>query len=113
MTRWSTFSRAGSRHTAIGTRNWLWRLDGSSCAHVIYQTSGGRVQPTRLLAKVDIDAPPSRRSSSHPLSRELRIKVVLFGFAILQGSVVEATVEYNFRDAIYDAAFSWFKLKPG
>lgn len=50
--------------------------------------------------------------STHPLARELRLRLLTFGFTILQGSRQEAVVEHIARDLLYDAAFSWFELQP-
>ena len=52
-------------------------------------------------------------SSTHQLARELRMRLLSFGFCILQGSQVEATIEFNFRATLYDAALSWFGIRAG
>ncbi|PLW12578.1 hypothetical protein PCASD_16853 [Puccinia coronata f. sp. avenae] len=46
----------------------------------------------------------------HPLSRELRIRLLIFGFSICQGSRMEENVEHLLRDLSYHAAFDWFSL---
>ncbi|KAM0792098.1 hypothetical protein ACM66B_004802 [Microbotryomycetes sp. NB124-2] len=51
--------------------------------------------------------------STHQLTRELRMKLVSFGFCVLQGSRLETAVEYNLRAKLYDAALSWFASPPG
>ena len=53
-----------------------------------------------------------RHWSTHPLSRELRTKLVAFAFCIVQATRAEAVIEYELRKAAYDAAFSWYSLKP-
>ncbi|KAK4048808.1 phosphatidylinositol-4- kinase [Microbotryomycetes sp. JL201] len=51
--------------------------------------------------------------STHQLTRELRMKLVSFGFCVLQGSRLETAVEFNLRNKLYDAALSWFATPPG
>lgn len=41
------------------------------------------------------------------------MRLVSFGFVILQGSQAEAAVEFNFRTTLYDAALSWFGIRAG
>lgn len=48
--------------------------------------------------------------SKHPLSRELRIRMLIFGFSICQGSRMEENVEHLLRDVCYHASFDWFSL---
>lgn len=50
--------------------------------------------------------------STHPLSRELRLKLLTFGFTLLQGHRMEATIEHHVRDLLYDASLSWFEQNP-
>ncbi|SPO37665.1 related to phosphatidylinositol-4-kinase [Pseudozyma flocculosa] len=50
--------------------------------------------------------------STHPLSREVRFSLVLFGFELLQGSRAEGLVEHQLRDALYRIAFAWFAAAP-
>ncbi|KDE03986.1 hypothetical protein MVLG_05555 [Microbotryum lychnidis-dioicae p1A1 Lamole] len=51
--------------------------------------------------------------STHQLAREIRMRMLSFGFCVLQGSELESAVEYNFRDSLYEAAMTWFELPPG
>ncbi|CAH7669300.1 hypothetical protein PPACK8108_LOCUS3895 [Phakopsora pachyrhizi] len=44
----------------------------------------------------------------HPLSRELRARLIIFGFSICQGSRMEDSVEHLLRGQCYSAAFNWF-----
>lgn len=41
------------------------------------------------------------------------MRLLAFGFCVLQGSQLETGVECNLRDALYDAALSWFAIPPG
>lgn len=50
--------------------------------------------------------------STHPLSRELRLRFVAFGFCLLQGTRLESVTEYSLRSELYNAAFGWFSVKP-
>ncbi|KAK4686496.1 phosphatidylinositol 4-kinase A, partial [Tremellales sp. Uapishka_1] len=50
--------------------------------------------------------------STHPLAREVRFSLLLFGFQILASSRMEALLELRFRDRLYQAAFSWFSVRP-
>ncbi|GAA5990506.1 hypothetical protein JCM11641_007742 [Rhodosporidiobolus odoratus] len=52
------------------------------------------------------------RWSKHPLSRELRLRFLSFGFCILQGSRLESVEEYGFRAKLYDALLRWFNGRP-
>lgn len=46
----------------------------------------------------------------HPLSRELRTRLLIFGFSLCQGSRLEDNVEYLLRESAYRASFDWFSL---
>jgi len=50
---------------------------------------------------------------THPLARELRTRLVSFGFCVVQASRLEATVEFNMRQSLYAAALAWFALRAG
>ncbi|KAG0144911.1 hypothetical protein CROQUDRAFT_46568 [Cronartium quercuum f. sp. fusiforme G11] len=50
--------------------------------------------------------------STHPLSRELRARLLIFGFSICQGSRMEETIEHLLREVCYRAAFNWFNFTP-
>lgn len=50
--------------------------------------------------------------STHPLSRELRVRLLIFGFSLCQGSRMEDNIEFHLREVCYLAAFDWFKLTP-
>ncbi|KAK4703422.1 phosphatidylinositol 4-kinase A, partial [Phenoliferia sp. Uapishka_3] len=51
--------------------------------------------------------------STHQLAREIRMRLLCFGFCVLQGSRLETAVESLFRAHLYDAAFSWFAIRAG
>lgn len=50
--------------------------------------------------------------STHPLAREVRFSLLLFGFQILASSRMEALLELRFRDRLFYAAFQWFSVRP-
>lgn len=52
-------------------------------------------------------------STGHPLSREIRFQIVLFGLKVLRYSTaLDATTGYNLKDQILSAALSWFCFAP-
>ncbi|ORY78396.1 hypothetical protein BCR35DRAFT_304996 [Leucosporidium creatinivorum] len=51
--------------------------------------------------------------STHQLARELRMRLLAFGFCVLQGSQLESSIEFNLRASLYNAALSWFAIPPG
>jgi phosphatidylinositol 4-kinase len=51
-------------------------------------------------------------NSTHPLAREARFSLLLFGFQILASSKMEALLELRFRDRLFSAAFQWFSVRP-
>ena len=54
----------------------------------------------------------AKPSSTHPLSREVRFSLLLFGFQILASSRMEALLELRLRDRLYAAAYAWFSVRP-
>ncbi|GAA5845618.1 hypothetical protein JCM9279_006050 [Rhodotorula babjevae] len=50
--------------------------------------------------------------SRHPLSRELRFRLVSFGLALIQATSLESAAEHNLRSHLYDAALDWFAMRP-
>lgn len=58
-------------------------------------------------------ADPFHDHSTHQLARELRMRLLSFGFCVLQGSQLESSVEFNLRARLYDAALSWFAIPAG
>lgn len=50
--------------------------------------------------------------STHPLAREVRFSLLLFGFEALRSSRMDTFAEYSIREALYKAAFSWFAVRP-
>ncbi|THG97697.1 hypothetical protein EW026_g4356 [Hermanssonia centrifuga] len=50
--------------------------------------------------------------STHPLAREARFSLLLFGFEALRSSYLDDYCEHQMRDSLYKAAFSWFAVRP-
>ena len=50
--------------------------------------------------------------STHPLAREVRFSLLLFGFETLKGSHLDILCEHQLRYNLYRAAFSWFGTRP-
>lgn len=77
---------------------------------------GFRYRSKSLVSAAAIVALRSTRAyrhwSTHPLSRELRLNLLSFSFCVLQSSKQESVVEYELREAIYQAALAWFAEKP-
>ncbi|KAL9933013.1 hypothetical protein V8E36_008268 [Tilletia maclaganii] len=71
--------------------------------------------PTTVLALVRLIqrcAAATKQMSNHPLAREARFSLIIFGFRLLQGSRLDGLVEYELRAALYKMAFSWFAVAP-
>lgn len=76
---------------------------------VKYRASGIMVSLARLMMR---SLQAYKRMSTHPLAREVRFSLLLFGFQILASSRMEALLELRLRDALFDAAFAWFAVRP-
>lgn len=76
---------------------------------VKYREPGIMVSLIRLIMR---SLAASKRMSTHPLAREVRFSLLLFGFQILASSRMEALLELRFRDRLFSAAFSWFSVRP-
>ncbi|KAK0552405.1 phosphatidylinositol-4- kinase [Tilletia horrida] len=71
--------------------------------------------PTTVLALVRLIqrcAAATKQMSGHPLAREARFSLIIFGFRLLQGSRLDGLVEYELRNALYKMAFAWFAVSP-
>lgn len=54
-----------------------------------------------------------KHSTGHPLAREIRFQVVLFGLKILRHSTaIDLASRYRMKDQILSAALSWFSFAP-
>ncbi|UZJ55413.1 hypothetical protein CBS101457_004733 [Exobasidium rhododendri] len=71
--------------------------------------------PSMVLAIVRLlqrSAAAINTMSTHPLSREVRFALVLFGFKVIQSSRLDGLVEFQIRHALYQLAFDWFAVPP-
>ncbi|KAG8764613.1 phosphatidylinositol-4- kinase [Ceratobasidium sp. 428] len=50
--------------------------------------------------------------STHPLAREARFSLLIFGFEVLRSSLMDTYPEARLREALYRAALSWFAVRP-
>lgn len=76
---------------------------------VKYTEAGIMISLARLIMR---SLASSDKMSTHPLAREVRFSLLLFGFQILASSRTEALLELRFRDLLINAAFSWFAVRP-
>ncbi|BEI82759.1 hypothetical protein CcaverHIS002_0306270 [Cutaneotrichosporon cavernicola] len=76
---------------------------------VKYSEAGIMISLARLMMR---SLGAADHMSTHPLSREVRFTLLLFGFQILASSKTEALLELRFRDLLFKAAFSWFAIRP-
>src|SRR5277367_1691342 len=54
-----------------------------------------------------------KHSTGHPLAREIRFQIILFGLKVLRYSTsVSAVVQWRLKDQILSAALSWFSFAP-
>ncbi|KAK0557390.1 phosphatidylinositol-4- kinase, partial [Tilletia horrida] len=71
--------------------------------------------PTTVLALVrhiQRCAAATKQMSGHPLAREARFSLIIFGFRLLQGSRLDGLVDYELRNALYKMAFAWCAVSP-
>lgn len=114
-TEMSAFDRAEvERENALATRLFSPHL---TLIHLIssrYQAFRYR-DPTMVLALVRLiqrSGAATSLISSHPLAREARFSLIVFGFRLIQGSRLDGLVEFQLRDALYRMAFAWFAGRP-
>nr|XP_018260847.1 phosphatidylinositol 4-kinase [Kwoniella dejecticola CBS 10117]OBR83005.1 phosphatidylinositol 4-kinase [Kwoniella dejecticola CBS 10117] len=74
-----------------------------------YRERGIMVSLIRLMMR---SLKAHKHMSTHPLAREVRFSLLLFGFQMLASSRMEALLELRFRDQLFSAAFSWFAFRP-
>ncbi|EMD38197.1 hypothetical protein CERSUDRAFT_113350 [Gelatoporia subvermispora B] len=53
-----------------------------------------------------------KQMSTHPLAREARFSLLLFGLEILKGSDLDLYREHLLRYQLYRTAYSWFSVRP-
>ncbi|ORY66037.1 uncharacterized protein BCR38DRAFT_366240 [Pseudomassariella vexata] len=66
-----------------------------------------------FLRLLDLTLDAMKASISHPIARELRLRVILFSFKVLRASTgISALAQWRLKDKILSAGLSWFKFSP-
>ncbi|OTB08673.1 hypothetical protein M426DRAFT_316686 [Hypoxylon sp. CI-4A] len=66
-----------------------------------------------FLRMLDLTLDALKNSVSHPMARELRLKIILFSLRVLGTSTaVRTTTQWRLKDKILSAGLSWFKFAP-
>lgn len=66
-----------------------------------------------FLRLLDFTLDALRSSISHPMARELRLRIVLFSLKVLRVSdTAGAAVQWRLKDKILSAGLSWFQFTP-
>jgi phosphatidylinositol 4-kinase A len=88
----------------------------------LLQFLGSHFNATRLsnphiekayLRLLNITLEALKRSTSHPLAREIRFQIVLFGLKVLRHSTtLDSAAKCFLKDQILSAALSWFSFAP-
>lgn len=67
-----------------------------------------------FLRMLDLTLDVMKRSISHPLARELRLRIILFSLRVLRvsSSSLGAVGQWRLKDKILSAGLSWFKFAP-
>lgn len=66
-----------------------------------------------FLRMLDITLDALKKSISHPMARELRLRVILFSLRVLKSSTtVRQATQWRLKDKILSAGLSWFKFSP-
>lgn len=74
---------------------------------------GSRDTQRVFLRMLDLTLTALKGTSSHPMSRELRFQLVLFGLKVLRSSTtIGATAQWRLKDKILSAGLGWFRNAP-
>ncbi|KAK1253769.1 hypothetical protein MKX07_001846 [Trichoderma sp. CBMAI-0711] len=66
-----------------------------------------------FIRMLDLTLDAVKQCTSHPLARELRLQIVLFGLQVLRWStIINATAQYRLKGKILSAGLSWFRNSP-
>ena len=67
-----------------------------------------------FLRLLDVTMEAVRSSTSHPMARELRFQLILFGLRVLWASTstISPLAQWRLKEKILSAALSWFKFAP-
>lgn len=89
---------------------------------VLLQFFGSHFNATRLgspdtqrvfIRMLDLTLDAVRDSTSHPMARELRFQIILFGLRVLRSSTtIGPTAQWRLKEKILSAGLSWFRHSP-
>ncbi|KAI1143343.1 hypothetical protein F5Y05DRAFT_368313 [Hypoxylon sp. FL0543] len=66
-----------------------------------------------FLRMLDLTLDALKNAASHPMARELRLRIILFSLRVLRVSTaVRTSTQWRLKDKILSAALSWFKFAP-
>jgi phosphatidylinositol 4-kinase len=66
-----------------------------------------------FLRLLDLTLDAMRKSASHPIARELRLRIILFSLKVLRSSaIVGPLAQWRLKDKILSAGLDWFKFAP-
>ncbi|CAJ2501429.1 Uu.00g042820.m01.CDS01 [Anthostomella pinea] len=66
-----------------------------------------------FLRMLDLTLDALKRAISHPMARELRLRIILFSLRVLRVSGAAGTMsQWRLKDKILSAGLSWFKYAP-
>ncbi|KAI1107915.1 hypothetical protein F4804DRAFT_296325 [Jackrogersella minutella] len=66
-----------------------------------------------FLRMLDLTLDALKKSVSHPMARELRLRIVLFSLRVLRVSTaVRTSTQWRLKDKILSAGLSWFRFSP-
>ncbi|KAI6093979.1 hypothetical protein F4821DRAFT_8710 [Hypoxylon rubiginosum] len=66
-----------------------------------------------FLRMLDLTLDALKKSVSHPMARELRLRIILFSLRVLRMSTAVRTLtQWRLKDKILSAGLSWFKFAP-
>lgn len=66
-----------------------------------------------FLRLLDVTLDGVKHATTHPMAREIRFQIVLFGLKVLKASAtIGAVVQWRLKDSILSAALSWFSAAP-
>jgi phosphatidylinositol 4-kinase len=66
-----------------------------------------------FIRMLDLTLDALKRSISHPMAREIRLRIILFSLRVLQVSeTAGAAAQWHLKDKILTAGLSWFNFAP-
>ncbi|EON96933.1 putative phosphatidylinositol 4-kinase protein [Phaeoacremonium minimum UCRPA7] len=65
-----------------------------------------------FLRLLDLTLDAIKTATSHPMAREIRFQIVLFGLKVLRTTSMGAIAQWRLKDKILSAALSWFSGAP-